>query len=192
LLRQFFSGKASLQILIEGGGAPSRTAPLDKAHNLDNPHTAVERDGDDVTGAYHSPRRRNPRAIDPDKAGAGQCRGGAARAHQARMPQPAIDALARDLARHSAALLGICFELRFQGGKLGERRIGIGSFFRPFVPWLKPLAGLALAPPLLALEPLLRPPRPSMSPRRAVNVRFRYLGRRFDLFAGHGRESCRF
>jgi len=55
-------------------------------------------------------------------------RGRAARADQTSMPEPAIDALARNRGRHSTALLGICLKLRLQSGELGEGRIGIGPF----------------------------------------------------------------
>ncbi len=49
------------------------------------------------------------------------------------MPQPAIDALAIKPGSHSAALLGLGFELRLESRQLGEGRIRIGRLLAPLV-----------------------------------------------------------
>src|SRR5215471_13848702 len=130
----------SMQILVKCHSRASGPPPLDKTHNLDHPHPAIERDGDDIAGSHHAARCVNARPIDSDKAAARQSGGGTARAYQASMPEPTIDALARNRGHHSAALLSVCLKLRLQDGELGKGRIGVGLFLSG-LPRLEPFAG---------------------------------------------------
>jgi hypothetical protein len=113
------------------GGTPAR----DKSPNLQHSHPAFERDGNHVAGSYHAAGRINARAIHPHMTADRERRRGAARTHQASMPQPFVDALAIKLSRRLyplvehdlfekpaatfpnyalAALLGIGLELRLE------------------------------------------------------------------------------
>src|SRR5947209_7259311 len=69
-------------------------APLGEAQHLQDPHRTVERDGDDIAGLYGPARCGDALAIEPHMALCHERRRRRARAHNARVPQPFVDALA--------------------------------------------------------------------------------------------------
>ena len=126
---------ARRQILEQHAGDLGGAAPLGIARDLEHPHAAVERDGDDIAGTHRPAGGLDARAVDADMTCAHQRGSGAARAHHARVPQPFVDALTvqflraerptvLDLLAAMPFLVGL--ELLLERQQLGERRIRIG------------------------------------------------------------------
>src|SRR5437899_154200 len=70
------------------------TAPLGETDHFQDPHRTIERDGYDIAGLHGPARRVYALAIEPHMAlRHKRCRR-RARAHDARVPQPFVDALA--------------------------------------------------------------------------------------------------
>jgi hypothetical protein len=55
------------QVLAQLPGGIGVTAPLGKAHDLQNAHAAVERDSDDVAGTHRLAGGSDTGAVEPDK-----------------------------------------------------------------------------------------------------------------------------
>ena len=128
---------SSSQFLVEGLTGLRRTSAFRKSPDLDDAHIAIERDSDHVAGSHQAAWCVDAGAVDSHVTGAGECCRGAARAHQPGMPQPPVDALAlRSSATTLATAFGLGFELRFQGGEFGERRIRIRRLLAPLVPFV--------------------------------------------------------
>ena len=72
------------------GGTPA----LDKSTDFEHADTVFERDRNHVAGSHYAAWRINPRTVHPDMTGSGERRRGAARGHDASVPQPFVDALA--------------------------------------------------------------------------------------------------
>src|SRR5216683_1287862 len=80
-----------------------RAPPLGKIQHLEYVNGAVERHGHHIAGAYRATGRINPLAIDTHMSRCGKRSCGRARAHDPRVPQPFVDALAFQDAFLSAA-----------------------------------------------------------------------------------------
>lgn len=88
LLRPF------LQIVVQHARGGCVAAPLGKPDHLEDPHGAIEADGDDVAGPDGMTGRLLSRPVDADVAGLDQRSGAAARPDHPRMPQPFVEPLA--------------------------------------------------------------------------------------------------
>jgi hypothetical protein len=81
---------------------------------LQNPDAAVKRDGDHVSTLDIATGRRHPQAVDPHMPCRNQRRGGAARPHDAGIPQPSVDPL--PVARQETSRLSGALWRRLQAG----------------------------------------------------------------------------
>ena len=100
--------------------------PLGKSDHLEQPHAAIEPDGEHVAGLHRVAGRLLAHAIDADMAGFDQRGGARARLHDAGVPQPFIETLALQAPpRRSGLVLAVGGELFLQRRQLGEGRIGI-------------------------------------------------------------------
>jgi hypothetical protein len=88
LLRPF------LQIVVQHARGGRIAPPLGKSDHLQNPHRAIEADGDDVAGLDGMTRRLLSRPVDADVAGLDQRSGAAAGPDHPRVPQPFVETLA--------------------------------------------------------------------------------------------------
>ncbi len=109
------------QIAIGSGSFRRAAAPFAESRDFNNAHVAIERQGHDIADAQRMARRGEALAIQADVTGFDQRRGAAPRPHDARMPQPLIDALT--IQRRLRLLFA--FELLLECGQFRERRIGI-------------------------------------------------------------------
>ena len=135
------------EILIEDAGNLRGTPALGKSNHLEDPHVAVERDGDDVAGTHRAARCVDARAVDADEAGVGKRRSGRARPHHARVPQPFVDALPIQRKTQRSLLPSSC---AFRARSLANGEFGSGSLL---------LRGSSLDPQIRS-GPLSRPERP--------------------------------
>lgn len=109
--------------IAAGNGSFRRTAaPLGEPCDLQHPHPPVERHGHHVADPQRMARRPAALAIEADMTGLNQRRGIGPRSHNARMPQPLVDALP---VQRSPLLVLVAFERLLERGQFGERRVGI-------------------------------------------------------------------
>jgi len=122
------AGAVARQILIERARDCPAAPPFRKCNDPEHPHGAVKRNRQYVAGFYRLAGRVDPHSIAPNASGRGKRAGSAPRAHYPRVPQPLIDPLTalsqgqpeQSVRWQSMPILGIRFELRLEGGKLGE------------------------------------------------------------------------
>lgn len=82
------------QVLHQDAGAFRRSTPLRECRHFEDPYRTVERHGHDVTQPHRPAGTGDTLAIDPHMTGCCKRRGGSARAHHPRMPEPLVDTLA--------------------------------------------------------------------------------------------------
>jgi len=121
------------QILVKRTSVGRTTSPAGDPLNPQDPHRAVERQGNHVAdphrvgGGCHAP------AIDPHEASRGKRRGIGARAHHAGMPQPFVDALTVDIFGCSVQdeSLPLCSSCCLSAASLAKGEFGSGCRSRP-------------------------------------------------------------
>jgi hypothetical protein len=75
-----------LELLVEHAGSRRITSPLGKAGHFEDPHAAIEPDGQDIAELHAMARRPLADAIDADMSGLDQRGGTGAGFHHPRMP----------------------------------------------------------------------------------------------------------
>jgi hypothetical protein len=82
-----------IELLVQGAGDLGRAAPLDEAGDLEDPHAAIEGNGNDISRSHCPPGPVDALTVDAYAARCRKPRRRWSRAHDPGVPEPLVDSL---------------------------------------------------------------------------------------------------